>query len=70
MSNKLESDTQEVMDFLTTQTETPEDALDEEVHDCFSAVAANINNEGFASQIATLLGHGYTPAQVIEKLKY
>lgn len=45
-----------------------EGLLDEEVHDCKGAEAADINNGGLQSQVDYLLDAGYTEEQLREKL--
>ena len=46
-----------------------EDALDPLVHDCFSEQASEINNSGRPAQLEALLKNGWTPEDILGRLK-
>jgi hypothetical protein len=43
----------------TRDREIPEDSLDGLVHDTFSKIASDVNNEGIRAQVMFLLANGY-----------
>lgn len=46
-----------------------DDALDPLVHDCFSEQASEVNNSGRPAQIECLLKHGWTPEDILGRLR-
>jgi hypothetical protein len=47
---------------------TPDELLDEFVHDVCSEMASKINNEGFATQIRFLLDQGCSERDILDAL--
>ncbi len=46
-----------------------DDALDALVHDCFAEQSAEVNNSGKPAQIECLLKHGWTPEDILGRLR-
>lgn len=46
-----------------------DDALDQLVHDCFSEQASEVNNSGRPAQLECLLKNGWTPEDILGRLR-
>lgn len=46
-----------------------DDALDTLVHDCFAEQAAEVNNSGRPAQLECLLKNGWTPEDILGRLR-
>ena len=51
------------------EQEYTDDALDALVHDCFAEQAAEVNNSGRPAQLEHLLKNGWTPEDILGRLR-